>query len=156
MRLRHDLTMIPVPAYQPTSNALRRVPTEDLLQDGRPEVCLFMIAWRAFEISQRWTQLPRSERRRNGTARRLWILNLIHLFPRRNDGTMPTASNKLSKETLRHEIVTTFGKLDTSDIEKVVRSPEQLVAVLIDHYGWSQTHAQAKVDHFLERISANE
>lgn len=51
--------------------------------------------------------------------------------------------------------MTTFGKLDTSDIEKVVGSPEQLVAVLIDHYGWSHSHAQAKVNHFLERISTD-
>jgi hypothetical protein len=82
MRVHLDRNIDPVPAYQPMSNALRRVPAIDRLRVGMSDVSLSTIAWRTLEISQRWTQLQRSERRRSGTARRLWILNLLHLFPR--------------------------------------------------------------------------
>ncbi|MFN7730549.1 MAG: hypothetical protein ACK5OB_01510 [Pirellula sp.] len=64
------------------SKANRRVPTANQLRVGMSDVSLSTIAWQTLEISQRWTQLQRCERRRSGTARRLWILNLIHLFPR--------------------------------------------------------------------------
>jgi len=60
---------------------------------------------------------------------------------------------KLAKQAFNHEIVTTFGKLDTHDMDRIDGCPRQLVSLLKDHYGWSTTDAQAKVDQFLTRIA---
>lgn len=82
MRLHRDRNTDPVPVYQPMSRALRRVPLMERIRFGMSEVSLSTIAWRTLENLQRWTQRQRSERRRSNAARRLWILNLIQLFPR--------------------------------------------------------------------------
>ncbi len=62
-------------------------------------------------------------------------------------------AKETKKKIFDHAIVTTFGKLDARDIEAIDGRPEQLVVMLIKHYGWSKTDAQEKVDRFLARIS---
>jgi hypothetical protein len=60
---------------------------------------------------------------------------------------------KLAKQAFNREIVTTFGKLDTRDIDKIDGRPEQLLPLLVDYYGWSTEDAQAKVDRFMVGIA---
>lgn len=62
-------------------------------------------------------------------------------------------AKETKKQIFDHAIVTTFGKLDARDIEAIDGRPEQLVVMLIKHYGWNKTDAQEKVDRFLARIS---
>ncbi len=64
-------------------------------------------------------------------------------------------ANKSARRKFNDGILTTFGKLDTFDIEKVDGRPDQLVINLMKYYGWSSVHAQHKVDQFMRRISNN-
>ncbi len=62
-------------------------------------------------------------------------------------------AKETKKHVFDHAIVTTFGKLDARDIEEIDGRPEQLVVMLMKHYGWSKTDSQEKADRLLARIS---
>jgi hypothetical protein len=46
-------------------------------------------------------------------------------------------------------ILSTFGKLDETDIAKIGGRSDRLVAALVLYYGWSSIDAQRRVDDFL-------
>ena len=62
-------------------------------------------------------------------------------------------ANKSARQKFNDGILTTFGKLDAFDIEKVDGRPDQLVINLMKYYGWSSVDAQHKVNQFMRRIS---
>jgi hypothetical protein len=66
---------------------------------------------------------------------------------------MLDVANKSAKRRFDAGILTTFGKLDTFDIEKVDGRPDQLLLNLMKYYGWSSVDAQRKVDQFMRQIS---
>jgi hypothetical protein len=64
-------------------------------------------------------------------------------------------ANKSARQKFNDGILTTFGKLDAFDIEKVDGRPDQLVINLMKYYGWSSADAQHKVNQFMRRISSS-
>jgi hypothetical protein len=68
---------------------------------------------------------------------------------------MIDVTNKSATQRFNHGIVTTFGKLDAFDIEKIDGHPDKLVTFLMKEYGWSSADAQQKVDQLMTRVSNN-
>lgn len=60
---------------------------------------------------------------------------------------------KAARLAFSEGILTTFGKLNQRDIEKIEGQPIRLVTHLIDQYGWNAAFAQTKVDAFCSRLS---
>lgn len=56
-------------------------------------------------------------------------------------------------QRFNHGILTTFGKLDTFDIDNVNGRPDQLAVVLMKYYGWSNEVTDYKVDQFMRQFS---
>ncbi len=64
-----------------------------------------------------------------------------------------TTQTTLANQEFNRAIMSTFGKLDASDIDAIDGSSERLVSRLVEHYGWNQAETQAKVDRFLRHIN---
>jgi hypothetical protein len=56
----------------------------------------------------------------------------------------------LANVAFKQGIMSTFGKLDDFDIDKISGSPERLLTTLMDRYGWSPSYAKLKVETFLD------
>jgi uncharacterized protein YjbJ (UPF0337 family) len=57
-------------------------------------------------------------------------------------------SAKKSKAKFGVGILTTFGKISQSDIDKIDGRSERLIAELTDQYGWSENFARQKAEAF--------
>lgn len=60
---------------------------------------------------------------------------------------------KLRKSAFNTGILTTFGKVDQQDIDKIDGNSERLVTQLIQQYGWIPEDAQNRVDFLSARLS---
>ncbi len=56
----------------------------------------------------------------------------------------------LANVAFKQGILSTFGKLDDFDIDKISGSPERLLTTLMDRYGWSPSYAKIQVETFLD------
>ncbi len=68
---------------------------------------------------------------------------------------MKTQKPVSAKQDFENAIMSTFGKIDAVKIRAIDGSSEHLVSQLMESYGWDRAAAQAKVDHFLKRMSRN-
>jgi hypothetical protein len=66
---------------------------------------------------------------------------------------MTGIAKRSARQRFHHGIITTFGKLDTLDIEQLDGSSAQLVGLVMTRYGWSSAEAQHKVEQFMTRMT---